>query len=96
VPFRTAHHIVGTLVAAAERQAVTLDALDDDTIRVALARSEDPIVQELAGEPDIATALRVAASVDGALAGCDVVGGTAPRRVAEALAAVKARLATEG
>ncbi|HVA85977.1 MAG TPA: argininosuccinate lyase [Candidatus Saccharimonadales bacterium] len=95
VPFRTAHHIVGTLVAVAERQAVTLDALDDDTIRAALARSDDPIVQDLAGEPDIATGLRVAASVDGALAGCDVVGGTAPRRVAAALAAARARLTAQ-
>jgi hypothetical protein len=36
--------------------------------------------------------LRAAASIDGALASCDVVGGTSPRRVADALAVARARL----
>ena len=32
------------------------------------------------------------ASIDGALASCDVIGGTAPTRVAAALSAVRARV----
>ena len=30
VPFRAAHHVVGALVAAAERRGVMLDALPDE------------------------------------------------------------------
>ncbi len=45
-----------------------------------------------ARERGIAAALRAAATVEGALASADVVGGTAPNRVAEQLAAAKARL----
>jgi hypothetical protein len=37
-------------------------------------------------------AVRAAAELEGAMAGCDVTGGTAPRRVAAALAAARARL----
>ena len=40
----------------------------------------------------IGDTLRLAASVDGALASCDVIGGTAPVRVAAALRAARARL----
>jgi len=36
--------------------------------------------------------LRGAAALEGALASCDVIGGTAPRRVAAAMAAARARL----
>ena len=42
VPFRAAHHIVGTLVAGAEAAGIGLEALDDDMIATALAASEDP------------------------------------------------------
>jgi hypothetical protein len=45
---------------------------------------------------EILTSIGVAgarvAAIDGALASCDVVGGTAPRWVAEALAAARRRL----
>ena len=92
VPFRAAHHVVGGLVATAERASVGLEALDDETLRGALAASDDASAVALAGEPAIANDLRRAAAIDAALASCDVIGGTAPERVAEALAAVRARL----
>jgi argininosuccinate lyase len=92
VAFRAAHHIVGTLVAEAERGGVGLDALDDATIAAALAASEDSVALEIAGDDKLPAKLRSAAALDGALASCDVVGGTAPLRVAAALASAKARL----
>jgi argininosuccinate lyase len=92
VAFRAAHHVVGTLVAEAERAAVALDALDDATIAAALATSDDSIAIALVGDVAVPGELRAAAGLEGAMAGCDVTGGTAPRRVAAALAAAKARL----
>ena len=92
VAFRAAHHIVGTLVAEAEKGGVGLEALDDATIAAALAASDDTVAAKLRGEAALPGELRAAAGLDGALAGCDVVGGTAPRRVAAALAAARARL----
>jgi argininosuccinate lyase len=61
-------------------------------IGVALGASDDPLAAELAADPRIGDHLRAAASLEGALASCDVVGGTAPARVAAALAAARARL----
>jgi len=92
VAFRAAHHIVGTLVAEAEKGGVGLDALDDATIAAALATSDDSVAVGLRDDAALPAELRAAAGLDGALAGCDVVGGTAPRRVAAALAAARARL----
>jgi argininosuccinate lyase len=92
VAFRAAHHIVGALVAEAERGAITLDAVDDATIAAALAASDDSIAVALVGDATVPGELRAAAGLEGAMAGCDVIGGTAPRRVAAALAAAKARL----
>jgi argininosuccinate lyase len=92
VAFRAAHHIVGALVAEAERGGVGLDALDDATIGAALATSDDSIALKLVGDAALPAKLRAAAALEGALASCDVVGGTAPRRVEAALAAAKARL----
>ena len=91
-PFRAAHHIVGTLVAEAERSGLGLDALDDATIAAGLAGSDDSIAVALVGDASLPGELRAAAGLEGAMAGCDVTGGTAPRRVAAALAAAKARL----
>ena len=96
LPFRSAHHVVGTLVARAEADGIDLDALDDETITAALTGSGDPEAASIATDPGIGEALRAAASIDGALASCDVIGGTAPDRVASALAAARARLAREG
>ena len=92
VAFRRAHHIVGSLVAQAEEAGVGLDDVPDGMIGLALGASGDPIAAALAGESGIGDSLRAAASLDGALASCDVVGGTAPARVAQALAAARARL----
>ena len=92
VAFRRAHHIVGSLVAQAEEAGVGLEDVPDAMIGLALGASGDPTAAALATEPGIGDALRAAASLDGALASCDVVGGTAPVRVAQALAAARARL----
>jgi argininosuccinate lyase len=92
VPFRAAHHIVAALVAEAERGDVGLESLDYATIAAALADSDDSIAVALVGDAALPGELRSAASLDGAMAGCDVIGGTAPARVAAALAAAKERL----
>jgi argininosuccinate lyase len=92
IPFRAAHHIVGSVVAQAEGAGIRLDDVPDAMFRLALEASDDPIATALADEAGIGDALRAAASIDGALASCDVIGGTAPTRVAAALAAARARL----
>jgi argininosuccinate lyase len=96
VPFRAAHHIVGTLVAGAEAGGIGLEALDDQAIAAALAASDDPAAKELARNPTIGATVRAAADVDAALVSCDVVGGTAPDRVHAALRAARARIDAEG
>jgi argininosuccinate lyase len=92
VAFRAAHHIVAELVGEAERGGEGLDALDDAVIAAALSASDDSVAIALVGDATVPGELRAAAGLEGAMAGCDVVGGTAPRRVAAALAAAKARL----
>ena len=92
VAFRAAHRVVGMLVAEAERVGVGLDALDDATIAAALTASYDSVALTIMGDTALPGELRAAAGLEGALASCDVTGGTAPRRVAAALAAAKARL----
>jgi argininosuccinate lyase len=96
VPFRAAHHIVGSLVAQAEEAAIGLDSLPDSMLGMALGAAGDETARSLASEAGIGDALREAASIDGALAGCDVVGGTAPVRVAEALTGARRRLDRSG
>ena len=95
LPFRVAHHVVGSLVAQAEENGVGLDEVSDGMIGLALGSAGDENARELAGDHAIGDDLRAAASVDGALASCDVIGGTAPNRVAAALAAAQERLARE-
>jgi argininosuccinate lyase len=92
IPFRAAHHVVGSLVAQAEAAGLPLDAVDDGMIGMALGVSGDADAEALAADPGIGDLLRSAASVDGALAACDVTGGTAPARVKSALAAARKRL----
>jgi argininosuccinate lyase len=92
IPFRAAHHIVGSLVAQAQGAGIGLDETPDAMIGLALAAGGDETAAALATDPAIGEALRSAASLDGALAACDVVGGTAPTRVAAALEAARARL----
>jgi argininosuccinate lyase len=93
VPFRAAHHVVGSLVAQAEEAGLGLDEIPDAMLGMALGAAGDETARSLASESGIGDALRAAASIDGALASCDVIGGTAPTRVAEALAAARHRLA---
>ena len=92
VPFRAAHHIVGSLVAQAEAAGLGLDEVPDAMVGLALAAAADEQARALAVEPGIGDELRIAAGIDAALAGCDVVGGTAPARVAGALAHARERL----
>jgi argininosuccinate lyase len=92
VPFRTAHHVVGSLVASAEAGGVRLDGLDDATIRAALEAVDDSAARAVAADPGSVPALREAAAIEAALASADVIGGTAPRRVAEAVRAARSRL----
>jgi argininosuccinate lyase len=92
VPFRAAHHVVGSLVAQAEEAGIGLDAIPDSMIGPALEAAGDEIAGNLAQDPSIGDAVRAAADLDGALASCDVIGGTAPDRVAAALTAARTRL----
>jgi argininosuccinate lyase len=92
VPFRTAHRIVGSLVARAEAEQMPLEVMPESMIADALGAADDERARGLAGEATVGDALRAAAAIEGALASCDVIGGTAPGRVAEALAAARARL----
>ena len=91
LPFRDAHHVVGSLVAACEAAGIGLDAVTDAMVRDAFAGSGEAAAA-MAGDGALPAVLREAAGLDGALAGCDVIGGTAPRRVAAALAGARARL----
>ncbi len=92
IPFRVAHHVVGSLVAQAEEAGLKLDQVPDSMIGLALGASGDEGAKALAADEVIGDTLRGAASVDGALASCDVIGGTAPTRVADALTAARKRL----
>ncbi len=92
VAFRSAHHVVGTLVAAAEGRGVGLEAVSDQEVGTALEASDDDDARALAAASGIADAVRAAASVEDALAAADVTGGTAPGRVRSALAATRERL----
>ena len=92
VPFRAAHHIVGALVAEAEKDGVGLDGLLDSSFAAGLLASPDETARTLASDAGLPATLRAAASLEGAMAGCDVTGGTAPGRVHAALAAAKVRL----
>jgi argininosuccinate lyase len=94
IPFRAAHHVVGSLVAQAQEAGLRLDEVPDSMIGLALGTAGDRMAQDLAADETIGEVVRGAASVDGALASCDVIGGTAPTRVAEALAAARRRLGT--
>ena len=72
------------------------DKVDERVRVIAIAvgrrQSDDPVAQTLAGQPDIASVVRRALALAAALSRCDVVGGTAPGRVATELGAAAARL----
>jgi argininosuccinate lyase len=76
VPFRSAHEISGAMVAFCEQAGLELDGLDD----AQLAAIDERLTPEV----------RSVLSVPGALAARKARGGTAPERVAEQLATLKA------
>jgi argininosuccinate lyase len=92
VPFREGHHIVGALVARAERAGIELTELPDSDIEAVLAASADPGARALAADAKVAAVLRSAARLENALARPDVIGGTAPARVHAELSANALRL----
>ena len=94
VAFRTAHHVVGALVAGAEAAGIpSLADVPPDELGRLLADADDPAARALARDGrDGLAALLATASVEGSLAAADVIGGTAPKRVEAAIAAARARL----
>jgi argininosuccinate lyase len=92
VAFRSAHHIVGELVARAEAGGCRLGELPAPELSAVLASSDDPAAAALARDEAAIDGLRRASTVEAALAGADVRGGTAPPRVRAALAAARERL----
>jgi argininosuccinate lyase len=94
VAFRSAHHVVGALVAAAEARGIGLDAVADGEVVAALRGVDDAALAALVADPGIGVVVRAAASVEGALAAADVSGGTAPGRVRIALAEARRRVGT--
>jgi argininosuccinate lyase len=94
VPFRIAHHVVGGLVGQAEEAGLaTLAEVDPGELVRRLAATDDADARRVAGEgPKTAAALLAGATIEGSLASADVIGGTAPGRVAAAIAAARARL----
>jgi argininosuccinate lyase len=93
VAFRVAHHIAGALVRTAETRGARLDALTAVEIAAALASSDDEAAGALLDDgAGVAADLRSQAKPEAAIARADVVGGTAPARVAAELAAAARRL----
>ncbi|MEW5989982.1 MAG: argininosuccinate lyase [Chloroflexota bacterium] len=94
VAFRSAHHVVGALVAAAEARGVGLDGVTDEEVGAALRSVDDAVATSLAAGvgQGVADDVRAAASIEGAVAAMDVLGGTAPARVRAALVAARERL----
>ncbi len=81
VPFRVAHEVAGECVSLAESTGRELNELTDD---------------EFAGiNPALTPAVRDVLTVAGSLASRDGVGGTAPVRVAEQIAALQDRVAAD-
>jgi argininosuccinate lyase len=93
VPFRAAHHVVGALVGQAERAGVRrLADLSPAALEDLLAASDDAAARDLAARSGIGADLLASATIEASLAAADVVGGTAPVRVAAAIVAARARL----
>jgi argininosuccinate lyase len=81
VPFREAHEAVGHLVVWCEVHDRELaDVSDEDLQKVS---------------PHLTADVRTVLSVPGAIAARDTVGGTAPRRVADQLAALRQQVAAD-
>ena len=95
LPFRVAHRVVGALVGGAEAAGIGLAELRRSGISDALAAADDLAAGALAADPATPGRVRAAADVEAALAACDVIGGTAPERVSEAIATARRRLGRE-
>jgi argininosuccinate lyase len=96
VPFRSAHHVVGELVGRAERDGIRqLSDVPPAVLAELLAASDNETARELAGQDGVPAALLAHATIAGSLAAADVIGGTAPARVAAAIAAARTRLDRE-
>jgi argininosuccinate lyase len=78
VPFRDAHEITGNLVRFAEDHNRELQEVTDEEL--------------LAVSPHLTPAVRGVLTVEGSVASRDGLGGTAPIRVTEQLAALTARV----
>ena len=79
MPFREAHHIAGSAVAAAEAAGRSLDELTLDQLKAVDPRIDERALPRL--------------SVEASVASRRSAGGTAPERVGEAIAAARARIA---
>jgi argininosuccinate lyase len=96
VPFRVAHQVVGALVARAEQDGVRLlSDVPPGVLEDLLVTSDDDTARRLAAEPGAAAGLLASATVALSLAAADVIGGTAPSRVAAAIAAARQRIERE-
>jgi argininosuccinate lyase len=80
VPFRVAHELSGSLVRYAEENGLELHEVDDEALA--------------AISPLLTPEVRSVLTVEGSVASRDGVGGTAPDRVAEQLAALTAHVRT--
>ncbi len=80
VPFRTAHQRIGRLVAHADERGIDIAELPEAELAAAL--------------PELAERTTIMPTLEEAVAAADIGGGTAPTRVAAAIAAARARLAT--
>ena len=78
LPFRQAHEIVGRIIREAERSGESWTAM--------------PLAKLTSFSPLFESDLRTALTLGGALASCNVPGGTAPERVREAIAECRTRL----
>ncbi|RZU65690.1 argininosuccinate lyase [Microterricola gilva] len=78
VPFRDAHEITGAMVKYCEDHGLELDEVDDAAL--------------LAIDPRLTPAVRSVLTIEGSVNSRDGLGGTAPVRVAEQLAALTARV----
>src|SRR5690606_967813 len=79
MPFREAHEVSGALVALCEREGLELHEASDEQL-ASVSPALTPLVREVL-------------TVEGSVASRNGVGGTAPERVAEQLAALTERVA---
>jgi hypothetical protein len=83
-------------VAYAEGNAIRLlSDVPPAALAERLAAADDATARRLAETPGAPAELLAAATIDASLAAADVVGGTAPHRVAAAIAAARTRIEAE-